>query len=106
MHTPTEDGSSSALVELVLPCLDEADGLGWLLPRVPAGVGVVVAENGSVDGSPEVAERAGARVVEVSRRGYGAACHAGLLAARAELVVIMDADGSCDPAQLDEILTP
>jgi glycosyltransferase involved in cell wall biosynthesis len=93
-------------IELILPCLDEADGLRWLLPRVPAGIGVVVADNGSVDGSQDVAQQWGADVVRVSRRGYGAACHAGLLAARAEIVVVMDADGSCDPAQLDLVIGP
>ena len=89
-----------------MPCLDEAEGLRWLLPRVPRGIGVVVADNGSVDGSQAVAQERGADVVQVSRRGYGAACHAGLLAARAEIVVVMDADGSCDPAQLDRVIVP
>lgn len=93
-------------IELILPCLDEVDGLRWLLPRVPSGVGVVVADNGSSDGSAQVARDHGARVVPVPRRGYGAACHAGLVAARAEIVVVMDADGSCDPAQLDRVLAP
>lgn len=93
-------------VELILPCLDEAAGLRWLLPRVPPGIGVVLADNGSTDGSTAVAHAWGADVVQVSRRGYGAACHAGLLATRAEVVVVMDADGSCDPAQLDRMITP
>jgi len=93
-------------VELILPCLDEAEGLRWLLPRVPRGIGVVVADNGSVDGSQAVAQEWGADVVQVSRRGYGAACHAGLLTARAEIVVVMDADGSCDPAELERVVVP
>ena len=89
-----------------MPCLDEVEGLRWLLPRVPRGIGVVVADNGSVDGSQAVAQKWGAGVVEVSRRGYGAACHAGLLAARAEIVVVMDADGSCDPDELERLIVP
>jgi glycosyltransferase involved in cell wall biosynthesis len=93
-------------VEILLPCLDEAEGLAWLLPRVPSRVGVVVADNGSTDGSVRVARLHGARVVHAAPRGYGSACHAALLAARADLVVIMDADGSCDPAQLDRLLDP
>ena len=93
-------------VELVLPCLDEVGGLRWLLPRVPAGIAVILADNGSTDGSGEIARQYGARVVDVPQRGYGAACHAGLLAASADIVVVMDADGSLDPAQLDRVLDP
>lgn len=93
-------------VELVLPCLDEATGLRWLLPRVPPGIAVILADNGSTDGSAQIGRDHGARVVEVRQRGYGSACHAGLLAARADLVVVMDADGTLDPAQLDRLLAP
>lgn len=97
---------TSPSVELVLPCLDEAAGLRWLLPRVPAGISVILADNGSTDESVVVASDHGARVVAVPQRGYGAACHAGLLAARAELVAVMDSDGSLDPAQLGRLLEP
>jgi len=93
-------------VALVLPCLDEAGGLRWLLPRVPPGIAVILADNGSTDGSGEIARDHGATVIDVPQRGYGAACHAGLLAARSEIVVVMDADGSLDPAQLDRVLDP
>ena len=93
-------------VELVLPCLDEVGGLSWLLPRVPPGIAVILADNGSSDGSGETARQYGARVVDVPQRGYGAACHAGLLAASADIVVVMDADGSLDPAQMDRVLDP
>ena len=93
-------------IELILPCLDEAEGLRWLLPRVPAGIGVIVADNGSRDGSGAIARDHGATVVGVPERGYGAACHTGLLAATAEVVVVMDADGSCDPAELDRVVRP
>ncbi len=93
-------------VELVLPCLDEVTGLRWLLPRVPPGIAVILADNGSTDGSVQVGRDHGARVVDVPQRGYGSACHAGLLAARADIVVVMDADGTLDPAQLDRVLDP
>ncbi len=99
MDTPPE-------VELVLPCLDEATGLAWLLPRVPPGIAVILADNGSADGSAQIARDHAARVIDVPQRGYGAACQAGLLAARADIVVVMDADGSLDPAQLDRVLDP
>ena len=99
-------GASTPTIELVLPCLDEAEGLRWLLPRVPAGVGVILADNGSGDDSIRVARDHGARVVTATTRGYGAACHAGLEAARGRVVAVMDADGSCDPAQLGRVTDP
>ena len=93
-------------VDLVLPCLDEAEALEQLLPRVPSGVRAIVVDNGSSDGSAQVARSHGALVVTEERRGFGAACHAGLLAASAPVVAFMDADGSLDPRQLDRVLDP
>jgi glycosyltransferase involved in cell wall biosynthesis len=87
-------------VDLVLPCLDEAPALRGLLPLIPADYHVIVADNGSRDGSPEVARSLGAQVVTAPRRGYGAAVHAGIEAARSDLVAVMDGDGSFDPADL------
>jgi glycosyltransferase involved in cell wall biosynthesis len=86
--------------DLVLPCRDEAAALVELLPRVAAGFAVVVVDNGSTDGTAEVARRWGARVVAEPTPGYGAAVHAGLLAASSEYVAVMDGDGSFDPADL------
>lgn len=83
--------------ELILPCRDEAAALPALLARVPDGLEVTVVDNGSRDGTARVAERCGARVVEEPRPGYGAAVHAGLTAARAEWIAVMDGDGSLDP---------
>ncbi|MEV1047162.1 glycosyltransferase family 2 protein [Streptomyces sp. NPDC049916] len=85
---------------MVLPCLDEAAALPWVLSRVPAGWRAIVVDNGSTDGSAEVARSLGAHVVTEDRRGFGAACHAGLLAAEAEFVCFCDCDGSLDPALL------
>ncbi|MFB6726644.1 glycosyltransferase family 2 protein [Kribbella sp. NPDC056345] len=93
-------------VDLVLPCLDEAAALPWVLTRLPAGVRAVVVDNGSTDGSAEIAEELGATVVRCSIRGYGAACHAGLEAADAEVVAFMDADASLDPRQLVRVTAP
>ncbi len=87
-------------VEIVLPCLDEADALPAVLAELPAGWPVLVVDNGSTDGTAAVAAAHGARVVREPRRGYGAAVHAGLRAARAELVAVLDGDGSLDPAVL------
>ena len=87
-------------VELVLPCLDEESSLPALLARVPPDWRVVVADNGSTDRTRSVAAAAGAVVVTEHRRGYGAAVHSGLLAASADIVVVVDGDGSLDPADL------
>lgn len=91
---------------MVLPCLDEAAALPWVLRRIPAGWRPIVVDNGSTDGSAELARELGATVVHEQRRGFGAACHAGLLAATAELVCFMDCDGSLDPAQLHQVTGP
>jgi glycosyltransferase involved in cell wall biosynthesis len=87
-------------VQLILPCLDEGLSLRALLPRIPDGIGVIVADNGSTDDTAEVARAAGAIVVHEPRRGYGAAVHAGVLAATAPYIVVMDGDGSIDPAAI------
>jgi glycosyltransferase involved in cell wall biosynthesis len=91
------------VVDVVLPVLDEAAALPWVLGRMPPGSRPVVVDNGSLDGSAEIAARLGARVIHEPRRGFGAACHAGLLATRTEVVAFMDCDGSLDPAELPRV---
>jgi glycosyltransferase involved in cell wall biosynthesis len=90
--------------DLVLPCRDEAPALADLLPRVPAAFSVIVVDNGSRDGTASVARDLGARVVEEAVAGYGAAVHAGLLAATRDHVAFMDGDGSFDPDELLPLL--
>ena len=92
-------------VDVVLPCLDEAAALPWVLERMPEGYRAVVVDNGSTDGSAELARSLGALVVTEPRRGFGAACHAGLLAATAEYVCFCDCDASLDPAELPALVT-
>jgi dTDP-L-rhamnose 4-epimerase len=92
--------------DVILPVLDEAGSLPWVLGRMPAGYRPIVVDNGSTDGSAAVAAAHGAVVVHEPRRGFGAACHAGLLAATAEVVCFLDADGSLDPADLRSVATP
>ena len=96
------------MVDVILPCLDEAAALPWVLSRLPAGYRAIVADNGSTDGSPEVARAHGATVVDVPQRGFGAAAHVGLLAADPadDLVCFLDADGSFDPVQLPLVTDP
>jgi glycosyltransferase involved in cell wall biosynthesis len=87
-------------VDVVLPCLDEALALPAVLTALPPGYRAIVVDNGSSDGSPEVAAAHGATVVHEPRRGYGAAVHTGLEQATADIVCFLDADGSLDPRQL------
>jgi glycosyltransferase involved in cell wall biosynthesis len=94
------------VVDVVLPVLDEAAALPWVLGRMPPGFRPLVVDNGSSDGSAEIAQGLGARVVEEPRRGFGAACHTGLLAARSEVVCFMDCDGSLDPLELPRLAGP
>jgi len=94
-------------VDVVLPCLDEAGALPRVLAGLPAGWRALVVDNGSVDGSADVARALGATVVDEPRRGFGAACAAGLAAATAPVVAFCDADGSLDlrelPALVDDV---
>lgn len=96
----------SPSVDVVLPCLDEAEALPWVLSRVPAGWRAVVVDNGSTDDTAAVARAGGATVVAEPQRGFGAAARAGLRAATAEVVCFLDADGSLDPAQLPRVAAP
>lgn len=91
-------------VDLVLPCLNEAQALPGVLARVPQGYRVIVVDNGSTDKSAEIARDAGAEVVTERVRGFGAAVNAGLTAATSEIVAICDADASLDPAELPRLV--
>jgi glycosyltransferase involved in cell wall biosynthesis len=93
-------------IDVILPCLNEAAALPGLLAGLPDGFRPVVADNGSTDGSAAIAESYGATVVTVPQRGFGAACHAGLLATSSDVVCVMDADGSFDPADLLSVAGP
>lgn len=93
-------------VDVVLPCLDEAAALPGVLGAMPRGFRALVVDNGSRDGSAEVAATHGAVVIREPLRGYGAAAHAGLTAATAEFVCFLDCDGSLDPGVLPELLAP
>jgi len=91
------------LVSVVMPCLNEAETVERCVRRAVEAIAaaglageVIVADNGSTDGSREIAARAGARVVPVADRGYGAALLGGIAAARGRHVVMGDADDSYD----------
>ena len=94
-----------------MPCLDERATIVACIEKAREGLArsgvegeVVVADNGSTDGSLEAADAAGARVVRVAERGYGHAYQAGITAARGEVIVIGDSDGTYDFSRLGELL--
>lgn len=97
---------TDAPIDVILPCLNEAAALPWVLSRMPSGYRAIVVDNGSRDGSADIARSLGAIVVEEPHRGFGAACHAGLLHATSVVVCFMDADASLDPRQLPSVAEP
>ncbi len=92
--------------DVILPVLNEREALPWVLERMPAGYAPIVVDNGSTDGSGALAGRLGAQVVHEPVPGFGAACFAGLSAARDELVCFMDCDASFDPGELPRVADP
>jgi len=94
------------VIAVILPVLNERDALPWVLERMPDGYRPVVVDNGSTDGSGELARALGAEVVVEPRPGFGAACFAGLTAAHAEVVCFMDCDGTFDPRELPRVAEP
>jgi glycosyltransferase involved in cell wall biosynthesis len=95
-------------VDVVIPALNEAQAISHVLGEIPAWVRqVVVVDNGSGDGTAEIAAAAGAQVVHEARRGYGYACLAGLAALHTpDVVVFLDGDYSDYPAEMGHLLAP
>ncbi|HSD29981.1 MAG TPA: glycosyltransferase family 2 protein [Vicinamibacteria bacterium] len=98
-------------VSIVMPCLNESDTVATCVTKARKALAeagaegeVIVADNGSTDGSPELAERAGARVVPVAEKGYGAALMGGIAAARGRFVIMGDADDSYDFLEVPRFL--
>ena len=96
-----------AQISIIIPALNEAGAIGQVIAEMPWAriAECLVVDNGSTDGTGNVARAAGARVVE-SARGYGAACHAGAVAAVGDILVFMDGDGSDVIAGLDALVGP
>ncbi|MCZ7530280.1 MAG: glycosyltransferase family 2 protein [Acidimicrobiia bacterium] len=94
------------MADVVLPVLDEALALPGVLGAMPSGFRPIVVDNGSTDGSAAIASDLGATVVHEPRRGFGAACFAGLSASTADIVCFMDCDGSLDPVDLLGVADP
>jgi glycosyltransferase involved in cell wall biosynthesis len=93
-------------VTVIMPALDEAAALPTALASFPPQVGLLVVDNGSTDQTAEVAASHGAQVVGEPRRGFGAACWAGVQAAPGDVLVFADADGSFDGADLPAVAGP
>ena len=99
-------------IAAVIPALDEAQSIARVVEGLRAQVllasgEIIVVDNGSTDGTGEIARRAGSRVVCEERRGYGYACLAGVLAADdAEVIVLLDGDAADDPDDLPRVLEP
>ncbi|WP_127784308.1 glycosyltransferase family 2 protein [Rhodococcus sp. X156] len=91
-------------IDVVIPCRDEAGSLPGVLAALPTGYRAVVVDNGSGDDTAGVATAGGARVVHEPVAGYGSAVHAGVLASDAEVVCVLDGDGSMDPAELPRLV--
>ncbi len=109
---PIGDAAANAVeLTILMPCLNEAETIAVCVGKARAflarsGIAgeVLVADNGSTDGSVALAERGGARVVAVSERGYGAALRAGVAAAGGRFVIMGDADDSYDFSRLDSFV--
>jgi dTDP-L-rhamnose 4-epimerase len=94
------------MIDVILPVLDERAALPGVLATLPDGFEPIVVDNGSTDGSADVARELGARVVHEPQRGFGAACWAGLRAADTRIVCFMDCDGSFDGRDLERVAEP
>jgi glycosyltransferase involved in cell wall biosynthesis len=94
------------VIDVILPVLNEREALPMVLRAMPRGYRPIVADNGSDDGSGDVARELGATVVVEPRRGFGAACYAGLVASQSDIVCFMDCDGSLDPRDLPLVADP
>jgi glycosyltransferase involved in cell wall biosynthesis len=95
-------------ISVIIPVLNEEAGIAAVLGDIPAGLEaqVLVVDNGCTDQTIPIARSLGAGIVESGRRGYGAACHAGTLAATGDILVYLDGDYSDYPAEMTALLAP
>lgn len=90
---------------MVIPCRDEAGSIADVVHRVPASAQIIVVDNGSTDGTADIARHAGAQVVVEPRPGYGSAVAAGVVAASRPIVCTIDGDGSLAPEDLRPLVS-
>ncbi|HEV8238951.1 MAG TPA: glycosyltransferase family 2 protein, partial [Thermoanaerobaculia bacterium] len=110
---PGAAAEPAPMISVVIPCLDEAETIADCVAKARRGIAasglageVVVVDNGSTDGTPEVAAAAGARVVHESRRGYGSAYLRGFREARGRYLVMGDGDGTYDFEDVPRFVAP
>lgn len=107
------DRDARPQLSIVFPCLNEAETVGNCVRKATEALRkyhvrgeVIVADNGSTDGSKDIASSEGARIVEVAERGYGSALRAGIRSARADYILMADCDDSYDVTHFDHFLQP
>lgn len=108
-HAAADHHAASLVLSVVIPARNEARNIAWVLERMPSFVDeVVIVDGGSTDGTVEVARSSWPDVVVVddNGRGKGDAMRVGAAAARGSLIVMMDADGSMDPAEIERFVEP
>ena len=95
-------------VSIIIPALNEAESIGYVLNSIPMEKvrEIIVIDGGSSDDTVLIAESFGARVIHENRAGYGQACFTGLLKAKGEIVVFLDADGADDPRNIPQLIAP
>ena len=93
---------------IIIPAINEEESIAYVLNRIPESFkdDVIVVDGGSKDNTVKIALSLGARVITENRRGYGYACYAGVLAAKHELLIFLDADGADDPTLIDPLIKP
>jgi glycosyltransferase involved in cell wall biosynthesis len=109
--SPVADDRDGVELSVVMPCLNEAATVGICVKKAMDALElhgirgeVIIADNGSTDGSQQIAREFGARVVPVERRGYGSALQSGIAAAHGEFILMGDADDTYDFSQLNEFV--
>ena len=109
MILPDVDSNQSNFtisVDVILPCLNEALALPFVLQGLPTGYNAIVVDNGSTDSSRTIAEQNGVQVLDEQRRGVGAAINCGIASATSEYVCVMDCDATVDPRLLTLMIEP
>lgn len=104
MAGPGPGPAGAGDVTVIVPCRNEAGSLPGVLDALPAGYRALVVDNGSDDGTADVARAHGAVVVCEPTPGYGAAVHAGVEAATTGILCVLDGDGSLDPGELPALV--
>lgn len=109
-HESSCDQGEHSFISVIIPALNERESIGLVLRDLPRSHvrQVIVVDNGCTDDTPAIAARAGAQVVRQARRGYGAACQAGIAALdpQADTVAFLDADYSDFPEEIERLAEP